>query len=98
MVAAIARGDVVIVADAEDRENEGDLICAAEKVTPEIINLMLKYGKGQICVPILPDLADRLRLNPMVDDNTAPLQTAFTVPYLDWNPSTSRLANGNPTR
>lgn len=80
VVAAIARGDVVIVADAEDRENEGDLICAAEKVTPEIINLMLKYGKGQICVPILPDLADRLRLNPMVDDNTAPLQTAFTVP------------------
>jgi 3,4-dihydroxy 2-butanone 4-phosphate synthase/GTP cyclohydrolase II len=80
VVAAIARGDVVIVADAEDRENEGDLICAAEKVTPEIINLMLKYGKGQICVPILPDLADRLRLGPMVDDNTAPLQTAFTVP------------------
>jgi len=79
-VAAIARGEMIIVVDAEDRENEGDLICAAEKVTPAIINFMLTHGKGQICTPILPDAAERLELAPMVDVNTAPLGTAFTTP------------------
>ena len=65
--------------DAEDRENEGDFICAAEKVTPEIINFMLN-GRGQLCMPVLPELSRRLDLHPMVDDNTAPLRTNFTVP------------------
>ncbi len=69
----------MIVVDAEDRENEGDFICAAEKVTPEIINFILS-GRGQLCMPILPELAGRLDLAPMVDANTAPLGTAFTVP------------------
>jgi 3,4-dihydroxy 2-butanone 4-phosphate synthase / GTP cyclohydrolase II len=78
-VAAFARGEIVIVVDAEDRENEGDFICAAEKVTPAIVNFMLKYGRGQVCVPLLPDACERLKLTPMVDQNTAPLRTAFTV-------------------
>ena len=77
---AIRDGRIIIVVDAEDRENEGDLICAAEKVTPEIVNFMLTHGKGQICTPILPDAAERLELAPMVDVNTAPLGTAFTTP------------------
>jgi 3,4-dihydroxy 2-butanone 4-phosphate synthase/GTP cyclohydrolase II len=79
-VAAIARGEVVIVVDAEDRENEGDFICAAEKATPEVVNFMLTHGKGQVCMPVLPDVCERLNLGPMVDDNTAPLGTSFTVP------------------
>ncbi|MEE2705876.1 MAG: 3,4-dihydroxy-2-butanone-4-phosphate synthase, partial [Planctomycetota bacterium] len=78
-IEAVGRGEVVIVVDAEDRENEGDFICAAEKVTPEIINFILS-GRGQLCMPILPELASRLELAPMVDANTAPLGTAFTVP------------------
>jgi 3,4-dihydroxy 2-butanone 4-phosphate synthase/GTP cyclohydrolase II len=78
-VEAIARGQVVIVVDAEDRENEGDFICAAEKITPEIVNFMLD-GRGQLCVPILKDVFDRLELRLAVEDNTAPLRTAFTVP------------------
>jgi 3,4-dihydroxy 2-butanone 4-phosphate synthase/GTP cyclohydrolase II len=79
-VEAIAAGQVVIVMDAKDRENEGDFICAAEKVTPEIVNFMITHGRGQLCMPILPETADRLELPPIVDINTAPLQTAFTVP------------------
>jgi 3,4-dihydroxy 2-butanone 4-phosphate synthase / GTP cyclohydrolase II len=76
---AFARGEIVIVADAEDRENEGDFICAAEKVTPELVNFMLRHGRGQVCVPLLPEVCERLKLAPMVDQNTAPLRTAFTV-------------------
>jgi 3,4-dihydroxy 2-butanone 4-phosphate synthase/GTP cyclohydrolase II len=78
-VDAIRRGEVVIVVDAEDRENEGDYICAAEKATPEIINFMLT-GRGQLCVSILPDLARRLELSPLVLQNDAPLKTAFLTP------------------
>jgi 3,4-dihydroxy 2-butanone 4-phosphate synthase/GTP cyclohydrolase II len=77
---AIAQGRIVIVMDAEDRENEGDFICAAEKTTPEIVNFMIAEGRGQLCMPILPETAQRLDLPPMVDDNTAPLGTCFTVP------------------
>jgi 3,4-dihydroxy 2-butanone 4-phosphate synthase/GTP cyclohydrolase II len=79
-VAALAEGKLVIVLDAEDRENEGDFICAAEKTTPETINFMLNYGRGQVCMTVLPDTCRRLELTPMVDQNTAPLRTAFTVP------------------
>jgi 3,4-dihydroxy 2-butanone 4-phosphate synthase/GTP cyclohydrolase II len=78
-VAAVGRGEMVIVVDAEDRENEGDFVCAAERATPEMINFMITHGRGLLCVPILPELAARLRLRPMVDDNTAPMRTAFTV-------------------
>ncbi len=79
-VEAIAAGKIVIVMDAEDRENEGDFICAAENVTPEMVNFMITHGRGQLCMPILPETAKRLDLPLVVENNTAPLQTAFTVP------------------
>ncbi len=78
-VDAIARGEVVIVVDDEDRENEGDFICAAEKATAENINFILS-GRGQLCAPILPDVCRRLELSPIVEANTAPLKTAFMTP------------------
>ncbi len=78
-VDAIRLGKVVIVVDAEDRENEGDFICAAQHVTAETINFMLR-GRGQLCAPILPTTSERLELRPIVQDNTAPLQTAFMTP------------------
>ena len=79
-VEAVASGRIVIVVDAQDRENEGDFICAAEKVTPEIVNFMITHGRGRLCMPILPEMAQRLELPLMVENNTTPLQTAFTVP------------------
>ncbi|MEX2168450.1 MAG: 3,4-dihydroxy-2-butanone-4-phosphate synthase [Pirellulales bacterium] len=79
-VEAIRHGKVAIVVDAEDRENEGDFICAAEKVTPATVNFMITHGRGQLCMPILPEVSERLRLHPMVDTNTAPLGTSYTVP------------------
>jgi 3,4-dihydroxy 2-butanone 4-phosphate synthase/GTP cyclohydrolase II len=79
---ALAKGRVVIVVDDEDRENEGDFIAAADKVTPEVVEFMITHGRGQLCMPIMPDLAARLHLRPMVDpsSNTAPYRTPFTVP------------------
>jgi 3,4-dihydroxy 2-butanone 4-phosphate synthase/GTP cyclohydrolase II len=78
-VAAIARGEVVIVLDDEDRENEGDFVCAAESVTTETINFMLQ-GHGQLCAPVLPTVCQRLELRPLVEHNTSPLTTAFMTP------------------
>ncbi|MGH9200883.1 MAG: 3,4-dihydroxy-2-butanone-4-phosphate synthase, partial [Vicinamibacterales bacterium] len=78
-VDAIRRGDMVIVVDDEDRENEGDLTIAAEKITPEAINFMATYGRGWICMPMTGERLDELAIPMMVDKNTAPLQTAFTV-------------------
>ena len=75
----IRAGKVVIVVDDEDRENEGDFICAAEMITPEIINFMATYGRGLICTPILEERAEELDLWMMVSDNTALHETAFTV-------------------
>jgi 3,4-dihydroxy 2-butanone 4-phosphate synthase/GTP cyclohydrolase II len=71
---------MVIVVDAEDRENEGDFVCAAEKASSDIVNFMIRHGRGQVCMPILPDLAMRLELPMMVESNSTPLGTAFTVP------------------
>ena len=78
-VDAIARGEVVIVLDAEDRENEGDYICAAEKATPETMNLVLS-GRGDFCLSVLPETADRLEILPLVDSNNSKLGTAFMTP------------------
>ncbi|MFN6163882.1 MAG: GTP cyclohydrolase II [Planctomycetota bacterium] len=78
-VKAIAEGRVVIVVDDEDRENEGDFVCAAELITPEMVNFMLA-GHGQLCCSILPSVAERLDLRPLVDQNTSPLSTAFMTP------------------
>lgn len=75
----IRAGKVVIVVDDEDRENEGDFICAAEKVTPEIINFMATYGRGLICAPVTEQRARELDLYPMVGTNTSMHETAFTV-------------------
>lgn len=75
----IRKGKVVIVVDDEDRENEGDFICAAEKITPEIINFMATHGRGLICAPITEQRARELDLYPMVGTNTSVHETAFTV-------------------
>jgi 3,4-dihydroxy 2-butanone 4-phosphate synthase / GTP cyclohydrolase II len=81
-LAALKAGKPVIVVDDADRENEGDLVCAAENITPELVNFLLEYGRGMLCVPISAEIADRLRLAPLVsaDQNTAPMQTPFLVP------------------
>lgn len=79
-IEAIARGEIIIVVDAEDRENEGDFICAAEKVTPEVVNFMITHGRGQLCLSILPEVSERLKLAPMVEANTSFLGTSYTVP------------------
>ena len=75
----IRRGRMVIVADDEDRENEGDLVCAASEVTPETINFMTKHGRGLICVAMTGERADELGLPLMTENNTDPQRTAFTV-------------------
>ncbi|MEW6213653.1 MAG: bifunctional 3,4-dihydroxy-2-butanone-4-phosphate synthase/GTP cyclohydrolase II [Nitrospirota bacterium] len=75
----IAKGKMVILVDDEDRENEGDLCMAAEKVTPEAINFMARYGRGLICLSLTPERVEELKLPMMTDDNTSPFGTAFTV-------------------
>ena len=75
----IRLGKVVIVVDDEDRENEGDFICAAQCVTPEIINFMATHGRGLICAPLNEKRVEELKLQMMVKDNTALHETAFTV-------------------
>ncbi|MEP0985585.1 bifunctional 3,4-dihydroxy-2-butanone-4-phosphate synthase/GTP cyclohydrolase II [Ekhidna sp.] len=78
-IEAIKNGEVIIVVDDEDRENEGDFICAAEKVTPDIINFMSKEGRGLICASLLEDRCQELNLDLMVGKNTATYETPFTV-------------------
>jgi len=75
----IRAGRILIVVDDEDRENEGDLLMAADTATPEAVNFMAKHGRGLICVPMLGDRLDELGISMMVRDNTAPLGTAFTT-------------------
>ena len=78
-LAAIKRGEMVIVVDDEDRENEGDLTMAAEKVTPEAINFMAKYGRGLICLPMTGERLDKLEIPLMVTNNSTRFETAFCV-------------------
>lgn len=75
----IAQGKMVILVDDEDRENEGDLCMAAEKVTPEAINFMAKYGRGLICLSLKPERIQELKIPMMTDENTSAFGTAFTV-------------------
>lgn len=75
----IRAGRIIIVVDDEDRENEGDFIFAAEKATPETVNFITRYGRGVVCAPLSPEIADRLELRQMTDRNTALLGTPFTV-------------------
>ena len=78
-IAAIAAGEMVVVVDDDDRENEGDLIMAASKATPESVAFMIRHTSGILCTPILEDQANSLHLDPMVARNDAPMSTAFTV-------------------
>jgi len=89
-IEAIKKGEVIIVVDDEDRENEGDFVCAAECVTPEIINFMSKEGRGLICAPISEARCAELKLDLMVGSNTATHETPFTV-------SVDLLGNGCTT-
>lgn len=75
----IRDGRMIIIVDDEDRENEGDLVCAAEKVTPEIINFMAVHGRGLICLPMTEERCDELQLFPQVSENTSSMGTAFTT-------------------
>ncbi|MDM7922401.1 MAG: 3,4-dihydroxy-2-butanone-4-phosphate synthase, partial [Pyrinomonadaceae bacterium] len=75
----IREGKMIIIVDDEDRENEGDLVCAAEKVTPEIINFMAVHGRGLICLPMTEERCDELNLQPQTADNTSSMGTAFTI-------------------
>lgn len=78
-IADIAAGRPIVVVDDEDRENEGDLVIAAEKATPEIVAFMMSECRGLICAPMEGEELDRLRLPQMVQDNTESMKTAFTV-------------------
>jgi 3,4-dihydroxy 2-butanone 4-phosphate synthase / GTP cyclohydrolase II len=78
-VEEIKNGKVIIVVDDEDRENEGDFICAAECITPEIVNFMATHGRGLICASLIEDRCEELNLDPMVGSNTATFETPFTV-------------------
>jgi len=87
-IEAIKSGGMVVVLDDEDRENEGDLVCAAELITPEIVNFMAKEGRGLICAPVDADVAERLKFNPMVEKNTENTECNFTV-SVDYNVGTT---------
>jgi 3,4-dihydroxy 2-butanone 4-phosphate synthase/GTP cyclohydrolase II len=75
----IRQGRMLVVVDDEDRENEGDLLMAADRATPAAVNFMAKHGRGLICAPMMAERLDELKIGMMVSDNTAPLGTAFTV-------------------
>ena len=75
----LRQGRVIVLVDDEDRENEGDLVCAAEKVAPDIINFMATFGRGLICLPLTGEKCDSLGLHPQTIENTARFDTAFTV-------------------
>ncbi|MGI8638989.1 MAG: 3,4-dihydroxy-2-butanone-4-phosphate synthase [Pyrinomonadaceae bacterium] len=77
--ADIQNGKMIIIVDDEDRENEGDLVCAAEKITPEIINFMITHARGLICLPLTEERCDELHLPPQTSENTSSMGTAFTI-------------------
>lgn len=89
-IEAIRNGEIIIVVDDEDRENEGDFVCAAEKITPEMVNFMVKEGRGLMCTPLTRKRCEELELDMMVGKNTAQHETAFTV-------SVDLLGNGCTT-
>jgi 3,4-dihydroxy 2-butanone 4-phosphate synthase/GTP cyclohydrolase II len=78
-IGALREGRIIIVVDDENRENEGDFVAAAEKVTPETIAFMITHGRGLVCMPIMPDVAGRLQLTTMVESSTDPLRTSYTI-------------------
>jgi 3,4-dihydroxy 2-butanone 4-phosphate synthase/GTP cyclohydrolase II len=78
-IEAIRNGEIIIVADDEDRENEGDMICASEAITPEMVNFMIREGRGLMCVSLTEERCNELGLEMMVGNNTASHETPFTV-------------------
>jgi len=78
-IASIKRGEIIIVVDDEDRENEGDFVAAAEVITPEKINFMATNGRGLICTPLTEKKCKKLKLDRMVSSTSDPMETAFTV-------------------
>src|SRR3989338_8433042 len=78
-IADIQNGKMVIVVDDHDRENEGDLVVAAEKITPETVNFMITHARGLVCVPMTGERLDELELRQMVEVNRETMRTAFTV-------------------
>lgn len=90
-LADLQAGKPIIVVDDENRENEGDFVALAEKTTPEVVNFMIKHGRGLVCTPITESLATRLDLPMMTDENTDPLATAFTV-SIDYKDTTTGIS------
>jgi len=90
-LSALKNGEVIIVCDDEDRENEGDFVALAEKATPDVINFMITHGRGLVCVPVTEELAARLELDPMVTHNTDAHGTAFTV-SIDYKTTTTGIS------
>src|SRR2546429_4724430 len=96
----IREGRILVVVDDEDRENEGDLVMAADRVTPEAVNFMAKHGRGLIRVPMTGERLDELRISMMGSDNTAPMGTPVTVPaepHPGLTPATSAHDRAVPT-
>src|SRR5688572_3775871 len=77
----LRQGRMIVLVDDEDRENEGDLVMAAEKITPAAMNFILRYGRGTDCLALTGEQCDRLRLHPQTDMNTATMGTAFTITF-----------------
>jgi 3,4-dihydroxy 2-butanone 4-phosphate synthase/GTP cyclohydrolase II len=92
---AFRRGEMLIVVDDEDRENEGDLTIAAEKVTPEAINFMARYGRGLICLSMTPERLDELEIPLMVSNNSSRFETAFCVPIEAKGRTTTGISAGD---
>jgi 3,4-dihydroxy 2-butanone 4-phosphate synthase / GTP cyclohydrolase II len=91
-IAAIRAGKMVIVVDDEDRENEGDLTIAAEKITPEAINFMARHGRGLICLAMVPERLDELEIPLMVSQNSSRFETAFCVSIEARNGTTTGIS------
>jgi 3,4-dihydroxy 2-butanone 4-phosphate synthase / GTP cyclohydrolase II len=91
-IAAIGRGEIVVVADDHDRENEGDFVMAAGKITPEAVNFMVTHGRGLVCMPLAPEICDNLGLRPMVASGADHQGTAFTISIDIADPPTTGIS------
>ncbi|MED5540793.1 MAG: 3,4-dihydroxy-2-butanone-4-phosphate synthase, partial [Actinomycetota bacterium] len=97
-IAAIGRGEIVVVVDDEDRENEGDLIMAAEHATPETIAFFVRYTSGVLCAPMTGERLDELALPLMVSVNTEPMRTAYTITVDAAEGTTTGISAGDRSR
>ena len=97
-IAEVKAGKMVIIVDDEDRENEGDFVMAAEKITPEAVNFMVTHARGILCVPLTAERLRELKVPMMVQQNTARLSTAFTVSVDYLNDHDDRLLSTRPLR